>query len=216
MAEIYRQDNIAASQEFYGDLLVNYSNLSVAQHLNLMADRLFVGYQQKDEVAARETNNYHPDWLGKAPELIFQAYLKLEDMRQTIASQYGFLNWQAVEQQDNTYDRPFEQALDALLNGHVSELQKLLSQHPTLVNQRSSYGHQAQLIHYAGNNGVELWRQQVPLNLPELIQVLLDAGTDKMATMPVYGGHYNTLQLFATSAHPHDTPIRDEVMELLN
>lgn len=215
MADIYKQDNIAASQEFYGELITNYAQLPVAQHLSSLADKLYEGYQQKNPVVARETNNYHPDWLGKAPEDIFQAGLNLEDLRQTIASQYGFQDWATVEQQRKPYYSPFEQALDALLNGRISELQDLLEENPDLASKRSSYGHQAQLIHYAGNNGVELWRQQVPLNLPEVIRVLLDAGADKLATMPVYGGQFNTLQLFATSAHPHDTPIRDEVIRLL-
>ena len=215
MTEIYRHEHVAASQEFYGKLLINFPDWSVAQHLSLMANRLHEGYRQKNPVAGREINNYHPGWLGKPFKEVFQANLTLDDIQQAIASQYGFQNWETVAQLTTNYFIPFEEALSALLNGNISALKTLLAAHPELIRMTSPYGHQAQLIHYVGNNGVELWRQQVPLNLAAVIQILLDAGADKSATMPVYGGHFTALQLFATSAHPKKTGITQEVLDIL-
>ncbi len=216
MAEIYKHEHVAASQEFYGDLLSNYTQWSVGQHLALLAEKLYEGYQQAHEVASREINNYHPNWLGKAAETIFKAEMNLEDMRQAIASQYGFQNWGVVEQKETSYFLPFEEALNALLNGDVMTLKEKLTTYPELIQMKSAYGHQAQLIHYVGNNGVEMWRQQVPLNLADVVKTLLDAGAEKLATMPVYGGQFTAAQLFATSAHPHDAGNRDEVLGLLS
>lgn len=215
MADIYKHEHVEASQKFYGELLINYMHWPVFGHLDMLAQKLLEGYQSKHPVVAGEINNYHPDWLGKAPDLIFQAGLSLADIQQTIASQYGFSNWESVEQKDQPYSAPFEESLKALLAGETATLKELLASNPDLVKAHSPYGHQAQLIHYVGNNGVEMWRQQVPLNLAEVIQVLLDAGADKSATMPVYGGQFTALQLFESSAHPYDAGNREEVLELL-
>lgn len=216
MPEIYKHASVAASQQFYGRLLSDYSPLTIADHMLLLAKRLMEGYEAEHPVAAVEINNYHPEWLGKSARQIFSASLAEADIQQAIASQYGFTSWGTVEKATMTYDLPFEQALHALLHGEVIKLRDLLQQRPDLVSKKSPYGHQAQLIHYVGNNGVEMWRQQVPLNLAEVIRVLLEAGADKSATMPVYGGHFTVLQLFESSAHPSEAGIREEVITLLS
>ena len=69
---------------------------------------------------------------------------------------------------------------------------------------------------YCGNNGVEFWRQQVPLNLKTIILFLLENGANKNATMSVYGGEFDTLSLLTTSAHPINAGILDELVEALN
>ena len=80
---------------------------------------------------------------------------------------------------------------------------------------RSQYGHRASLLNYAGSNGVEFWRQQVPLNLAEIVIYLLEAGADKNATMKVYGGEFNTFELLTTSIHPLRARIMEEMKLIL-
>lgn len=215
MTQVFIHKTIEEIQQFYGELLQDYWKWSVSEHLELLAKRLEQGYQEKRPHVAQEINNYHPDWLGKDHEVIFRANLTLADMQQTIASEYGFRNWQEVSALSVSYDPNFESALNFLLAGNISELHQLLTKFPDLVNERSHYGHRATLLHYAGSNGVEFWRQQVPMNLREVTEVLLKAGADKEAKMNVYGGEFNTLQLLGTSAHPFQAGVAEEAMEVL-
>ncbi|MDW3196885.1 MAG: hypothetical protein R8G66_31200 [Cytophagales bacterium] len=215
MAAIYKFSGVADLQEFYGDLLIDYASHSVNNHLSLLAERLFEGYNDSNLVVIREINNYHPDWLGKGADQILGAQLQLSDIQLCIASEYGFKTWQAVMDVDQPYDEYFETALNALLEGEVQSLKVLLNAHPNLVNQKSNYGHGATLLHYTGSNGVEMWRQQVPMNLAEVTKTLLEAGADKSATMQVYSGEFTTLQLITTSAHPYEAGIADDVVALL-
>ncbi len=216
MVEIYKHEHVISSQQCYGALLDNYMNWPVSKHLDLLAQKLLEAYERKSHIAAIEINNYHPDWLGKEPNLIFQANLSLDDIRQAIASQYGFRHWRDLELVDRPYSIPFEMAIKALLNGEKQTLKYLLDSNPDLVKERSPYGHEAQLIHYVGNNGVEMWRQQVPLNLTEIVTALLEAGADKSATMNIYGGQFTALQLFESSAHPHDAGNGEAVIKVLS
>lgn len=215
MPQIYKYSSVADLQLFYGELLKEYWSWPVKEHLTLLSDKLFEGYQNANTAIISEINNHHPDWLGKDTEEIFAAGLGRSDMELSIAVEYGFKTWDAVKRIDLSYDKNFEQALTSLLEGEVLALQEILTSNPHLVTQKSSYRHGATLLHYAGNNGVEMWRQQVPLNLAEVVQVLLDAGADKSATMPVYGGQFTALELFESSAHPYDAGNREEVMRLL-
>ncbi len=68
----------------------------------------------------------------------------------------------------------FEETVDALLSGDFKKFQEHIARQPSLARQHSRYGHGATLLHYAVSNGVELWRQQVPLNLPEMVRYLLE------------------------------------------
>ncbi|NNE01456.1 MAG: ankyrin repeat domain-containing protein, partial [Pirellulaceae bacterium] len=71
------------------------------------------------------------------------------------------------------------------------------------------------LLHYCGSNGVETYRQVVPTNLPQLTQLLIDAGADVNATAEMYGGNCPTLGLLITSAHPAEAGVVDQVVQIL-
>lgn len=71
------------------------------------------------------------------------------------------------------------------------------------------------LLHYVASNGVELWRQNVPRNLPAICEMLLLKGANASAKMSVYGGYYDTLSLLLTSAHPKAAGLMDELALLL-
>ena len=76
---------------------------------------------------------------------------------------------------------------------------------------RSAYGHRATLLHYTAANGVEIRRQVVPANAAEVVATLLDAGADQSARLRAYGGDFDVLEMFKTSAHPHDAGVAREV-----
>lgn len=214
---IYQSHAVREVISFYGPILNPiYTRKTIYKHLETLADLLWQGIMDKNPVVHYEVSNYHPDYLGASLEEIQRASLGLTDARQTIASEYGFANWEAIRVLGNKkYDLNFELAVHHLLRGNLSDLEALLSTHPELVEQKSSYGHQATLLHYVGSNGVEIWRQQVPQNLPALTKLLLDKGADKTAQMVVYGGTFDTLSLLDTSAHPFAAGVANEVQAIL-
>jgi hypothetical protein len=71
------------------------------------------------------------------------------------------------------------------------------------------------LLHYVGSNGVETYRQKVPLNLAEITRLLVDAGAHVNATANMYGGGSTALGLLVTSDHPAKAGVAAEVRRVL-
>ena len=109
----------------------------------------------------------------------------------------------------------FELAVDAVVHGRINDLNALLADHPDLPVRRSAYRHRATLLHYTVANGVEIRRQVVPANAAEVVAALLDAGADRSAKLHAYGGEFDVLAMFKTSAHPHDAGVATEVEDAL-
>ncbi len=194
---------------------INESTTILAQ-LTDFANNLFAAFQARNPVCKGQINNWHPDFIGKDLSVIFKANFTLADARLSIAKDCGFANWAMVVKHSNTtFNLAFEKAVNILLAGDLTKLKTQIEQQPELLSIRSPYGHQATLLHYAGSNGVEMWRQQTPYNLPEIVQFLLDAGADKNAKMKVYGGHFTTWDMVETSAHPHAAGVVEALRKIL-
>lgn len=214
---IYKPPVTIELELFYGDLLFAVDKYpKVIDHLAALSDRLYEGIQVKHDPLYVELNNYHKAFIGKSVEELKLMDISKEDCFDVIAQEHSFKNWGELSKKTELkYDPTFEQAVNLLLEGNSGALKSILENKPELVNQRSVYGHQATLLHYAGNNGVEMWRQKVPLNLAEMISIIIDAGADKHATMPIYGGQFTTLELLTTSAHPYEAGIIKELKATL-
>jgi hypothetical protein len=132
--------------------------------------------------------------------------------RETSWRDHGFTSWSDV---GGFTDVDFESAVDALTEGDMGALTRMLDRSPNLTAARSAYGHRATLLHYVAANGVEIRRQVVPSNASDIAGILLDHGADLRATMPVYGGHYDPLALMRTSAHPYDAGVARELEAVL-
>jgi len=190
---------------------------TVKEQVSAFSDTLLTAWKRRNPVCKAQINNWHPDYISKPLDVIFKSSFKLADARLSIAKDCGFLDWAEVERLGNIpFNLEFEKAVQTLLAGDLTSLKKQIEQQPTLLHTRSTYGHQATLLHYAGSNGVEMWRQKAPYNLPEIVAFLLAAGADKNATMRVYGGEHTTLEMVASSAHPHAAGIASELIELLS
>lgn len=214
--KIYQAHTITQLQQFYqAEITDMLSYPSIQAHLDALAIRMFQGVREDLHFIKQEISNYHQDYLGKAEDIDPDKF-DLEDCRQAIANEYGFDNWGTLENLvEASYDPEFEKAVDLLLSGKLSKLKSLIENNPRILVARSSYGHQATLLHYAGSNGVELWRQQVPMNLAEIVNFLIDAGADKAAHMKVYGGHFDTYALLTTSIHPKEAGIMEAVKRVM-
>jgi hypothetical protein len=138
-----------------------------------------------------------------------------------IARCQGFASWpkfvKHVEAlaRTNSPDSQFEAAVDAVVSGNITVLEKLLLEHPELVRMRSTREHRSTLLHYVSANGVEDFRQKTPKNIVEITKMLLDAGADVNAESDAYGGRSTTLGLTATSCHPEDAGVQLPLMDLL-
>ncbi len=201
---------------FYGDLLYQTDQYRLIKtHLSKIVDRMLEGLAENHSFIFKEINNYHPDHLGKPIDELNELHLSIEDCKTTIAYEYGYSNWETVLKLQDQYDQDFEKAVNFLVSGNFKELKKLIFKDPELVTKRSKYGPRATLLHYTTSNGVEMWRQKAPLNLPEMTQFLIDQGADRKCTMKVYGGDFDTFTLLKSSVHPFEAGIGEQMLTIL-
>lgn len=139
--------------------------------------------------------------------------------RQHIARFYGFENWptlaiytRAVNEQRAVWQ--FESAIDAIIQGDITQLGALLLSNPALIRLKSMRIHNATLLHYLAATGVEPYRQQSAPNAIAIAQLLLKAGAEVDALANIRGKS-TTLGLVVTSEHPWQTGIRIHLLEML-
>ena len=111
---------------------------------------------------------------------------------------------------------PFEEAVDAVVNGDLSKLQSLLQTYPDLAQARSTrFTHRATLLHYIAANGTEDHRQKSPPNAVAVATALLDAGAAPDALATFYGGECTTLSLLISSHHPAQAGVQVPLIDLV-
>lgn len=164
------------------------------------------------------------DWIQDVANF---AQAKLRDDSKLSASQFviarshGFPGWSTFARHvrnlvdKNSLEAHFEVAANAIINGKLTTLRRLLRDHPKLAHRRSSREHRATLLHYVAANGVEGYRQKTPKNIVEIAGLLLRTGADVNAGAEVYCGHCTTLGLVATSVHPQEAGVQQPLMQLL-
>ncbi|KPM48501.1 hypothetical protein [Jiulongibacter sediminis] len=203
--KIYCHPQVAEVRKIYGNLLFERGEKTIALHLEEMVDLLWTAHLNNNKAAETELSNYLPGFTKDQP-------IDHNKVKSCIANEYGFDRWKNLPHEP--YDHLFENAVDCLLSGDIEKLKETIRQYPKLIHQTSQYGHKATLLHYTASNGVELWRQQVPENLPEIVRFLLDSGANPKAKMKVYRGNFRVLPLLETSAHPRDCGLLEELKSL--
>lgn len=154
-------------------------------------------------------------------ELLTKGTPTLTRAQFVIARAEGFESWpkfsRHVQQlaESKSVTSQFEAAADAIVNGDVPKLKRLLRDNPELVRERSTREHRATLLHYVSANGVEGYRQKTPKNIVKIAKILLEAGAEVDAACYVYGGNCTTLSLAATSVHPAKAGVMNELLQLL-
>ncbi len=98
-----------------------------------------------------------------------------------------------------------------MLSGDLSSLKAQIREKPELLSSGSLYGHSATLLHYAGTNGVESYRQVVPLNLAEIVDFLITSGADQNSKADIYGGS-TPRELFESSKHSYESKVYEDVI----
>jgi len=215
--KIYRPKIVQEIRDYYGEAIYHSTFDTIQEHMNVLAEMLYKGIKADSEYLYVEISNYHPLFLGDPITQIKDANLDLIDCQWTIACEYGFKSWEDVlDLRKTEYNRPFEQAVDLLLDGNFQELQELIKTYPSIINASSQYSHKATLLHYTACNGVELWRQQVPMNLPEMTAYLIHKGASKWKLMNAYGSQYDTITLLKSSIHPKNAGVSLEMESLFS
>lgn len=201
------------------------------------AEALLRAHRAGDFDAIRAFKERHPrflrsdiPWLPKALSVsdIRDAALDLADAQLTVARWYDFQDWPALAACVEDVTRPgspvfrFESAVEAVITGDVARLTSLLREHPELVRGRSTRVthfdppvHRATLLHYVGANGVESYRQKTPENAVDVAKILLQAGAEVDALADMYGGHYTTMSMLVSSAHPANAGVQVALVETL-
>ena len=217
MVSIYECSQVADVKRLHNEILSQtYLYATVTEQMVLLSENLYKAHRHRDPAVQVEFSNGHPKLIGKDLDTILHYPAKLEDAQIAIARCYGFTDWnEVIDKGDLVFDPDFEQAVDSLLLGDKLALKNLLQSHPHLINQHSVYGHQARLIHYIGSNGVEIWRQVVPHNIVDMLDLLLEMGANPQASHNIYGGNGNLTGLIETSAHPREAGRAEALLERL-
>lgn len=214
--KIFICDEVSKVRELYHDIISwPYQHTSTFAFINAVAISHYRQYAVGYPPSITELKSWHPDCIGKPYSHIMGLELSQEDIQYAQARQFGYKDWEDLILKDSPINFDFERAVDAIIEGDESMLRQLLSDHPDLAQATSSYGHRAKLIHYIAANGVETHRQMTPYNLPIITQLLLDHGCDPYADHNIYSGNGTVIDLIATSAHPNEAGVANDVMTLI-
>ena len=184
--------------------------------IDVLATRLLEGHKRRHAGAAAELHNWLPGATQQSPTAPFGLPLNLDDAREAAARAHGFADRHAAASAAAGGDPEFEAAIEALLQGDVARLTAAIDRTPDLVVRRSHYGHGATLLHYLSANGVETYRQHVPLNGATIASMLLARGADPNAEADMYGGRRRTRGMLISSAHPRLAGVTDEILRVLD
>src|SRR5688500_5502701 len=200
------------------------------------AETLLAGWRSRDEAAIGLFKSRHPKFLDdKIPWLerrmsrdqVLATPIDADDAKLALARWYDFRDWSTLEAYVEAVGMPgqvqrFERAVEAVIDGDIPTLRRLLAEDPDLVRRRSTRithfdppVHGAMLLHYLAANGVEGYRQRSPKNAAEVARVLLEAGADPDALAALYGGQCTTMALLVSSTPPAQAGVQVALVETL-
>jgi hypothetical protein len=216
-ADVYVDPKVQKVRNLYADVFTeSFYSLPIRRQLELQADRLTEAHHDRDDAVCFQIGSWHPELIGRDDGRILGHSFGIDDGRTTIAREYGFKDWNDVDSVgDRRSNLKFEVAVNAMLSGNLSLLKGLIGETPDLTSARSRYGHGATLVHYAGSNGVESYRQVVPLNLAEIVEFLIARGADLTSKADIYGGR-TPRALFETSKHSYASNVHQDVIAIFN
>jgi len=214
---VYVDPRIQKVRNLYADVLAgDFYSLPVRRQLEIQAVRLTEAHHHRDDSVCFQIGSWHPELAGKHDGAILSHVFSIDDGRATIAREYGFRDWNDVDSiAGRESNVTFEKAVNTMLDGNLPLLEELIAASPGLIGTRSSYGHRATLLHYAGSNGVESYRQVVPLNLAAIVDFLIASGADLASRAAIYGGS-TPRELFETSKHSYESNVYGDVIAMFN
>jgi hypothetical protein len=217
-AEVFVSEPVLQVLRLYDGLIDEEAwTRTACEQIEQLADRLLDGHCARLPGAAVELHN----WLQSAGKLstqeLFDLSLSRSEAFETVARAHGFVSWREAEFVGrNRGDPVFERAIEDLLAGDILGLEGALDRAPDLVVRRSHYGHRATLLHYLSANGVETYRQRVPLNASAIAAILIQRGADVLATASMYGKNQTVRGLLLSSGHPRAAGVTNDVLAVID
>lgn len=212
---VYIHPEVARVRKLHAAVLSSFDfSGSISELLEQLAHNLFDANEAGDMRSQVEIRNYMN--AGEFSQMGGILRIDLNIAREVMARQHGFTDWEEVRYGGRIpLQASFELAVDCLIMGKLDELAKILDENPHLAIQRSAYYHKASLLHYVSANGIEIRRQVVPDNLPEITRLLLHHGADREARGFFYGVMMDTVSLLQSGVHIREAGVYDEVKKLL-
>jgi hypothetical protein len=215
MVDVYVAGPVAAVRALYGDLVGRSAwTRAPVDQLRVQADRLADGHRLRIPGSDVELANWHPMLVTRPVAEIWAADLREDDFLLALARQHGYRQWESVPAGPGPVPE-FEAAVEAVVDGDLVGLTRLLDATPDLVSMRSHWGHRATLLHYVAANGVETYRQRVSPSAADVASLLVSRGAEVHATADMYGGRQTALALLLTSSHPRDAGVTAAVAHVL-
>ena len=200
------------------------------------AAALLAGWTAGDADAIRVFRNRHPafldhdiPWLERrmTDAEVRAVTIDRDAARLAVARWYEFADWRRLSEYVDAVRQPgpvarFERAVEAVIDGDITTLARLVREHPEVIRARSTRVnnfdppvHRATLLHYLAANGVEGHRQRSPTNAVAIARLLLDAGADPNALSSAYGGQCTTLALLVSSSPTAEAGTQMPLVEAL-
>jgi hypothetical protein len=190
---------------------------TACEQIGRLAERLLDGHRDNLPGAAVELHNWLPGARGRSTQGLFELSLSHDDALETVARAHGFVSWRETHSSgDRSGDPIFERAIEDMLVGDIPSLVGAFDRAPDIVVRRSHYGHRATLLHYLSANGVETYRQRVPLNASTIASMLIERGADVFATASAYGKNQTTRSLLLSSGHPQAAGVTGDVLAVID
>lgn len=193
---------------------------AIRDWLSKWMDALVRSQKLQDPVLRGQLNHEFEEILSFIRREMVGSRCILANAQFVIARSHGFTSWRKLlgHIEDLASGAPvsiFESAVDAIVEGNVRLLKRLLRENPQLIHARSTREHSATLLHYVSANGVEGYRQRSPKNAVDVTTILLEAGAEVDVPAVVYRGACTTLELVATSTPPRQAGVQLGIIELL-
>ena len=186
------------------------SNPNLRQLRNQAKD-LWRAFKSQEPDAAHRFRESLPQLAGLSDEEVFGAKLGLKDAQRTLATEYGFADWDALRRHveavssgkqgpvypEGDLPEPVAAILKAVEDADVSRVRALLDDDPGLVHVRvrSDYEEGDTLLHRSAPHQVEDGANPHEPHL-QVAQLLIDHGAD----IDAVGGHENTVGSTALDA----------------
>lgn len=198
------------------------------------ADEVLRAFEAREAKVAEIIGNLHPRYrdpsvpwkvIDFCAAHVLGAPFSMNDARLVVARGHDFRDWAALEAYCESVTGPargFEAAVEAVIDGNLASLERMLAARPGLASERSSRitcfdppVHGATLLHYVAANGVEGYRQRTPANAVAIAQALLEAGADPNALAAMYGGECPVMSMLVSSSHPAEAGVQVGLIDLL-
>lgn len=196
-------------------------------HLKQQAQDLLTGCGAGDPLACQRLREFHPWFAGLSDAIIAESRLTWSDGLFAIAREYGFASWPRLKSRvasaqpgeadrslrDRIEDRVLQSAVDAVDDGDIEALRRLIAADPDLPRRRAHFEGQnyfltPSLLAFVAENPVR--NDSLPPNIVEIARLVLDSGgASNVADVN------ETLALAASGRVVREAGSQRELLELL-